>query len=66
MVEKDVRLKLKIIGEAGDHLLEAPMAKDQKTSNKDGALYVRGTARLSPHLPWWLRSFTPTVEVRGL
>ncbi|HKR46614.1 MAG TPA: WYL domain-containing transcriptional regulator [Paraburkholderia sp.] len=65
MVEKEVLLKLKFIDEAGDHLLEAPMAKDQKTSSKDGVLYVQGTVMLSQRLRWWLRSFGPKVEVLG-
>jgi predicted DNA-binding transcriptional regulator YafY len=65
MVEKEVLLKLKFINEAGDHLLEAPMAKDQKTSEQDGALYVQGTVMLSQRLRWWLRSFGPRVEVLG-
>ena len=65
MIEKEVLLKLKFVANAGDHLLEAPMARDQKTSSKGGALYVQGTVMLSQRLRWWLRSFGPKVEVVG-
>lgn len=63
MVEKEVLLKLKFTDSAGDHLLEAPMARDQKASHKGDALYVQGTVMLSQRLRWWLRSFGPNVEV---
>ncbi|QCP47897.1 WYL domain-containing protein [Trinickia violacea] len=65
MVEKEVPLKLKFIEGAGDHLLEAPMSTDQKSTRKDDALYVQGTVMLSQRLRWWLRSFGPNVEVLG-
>ncbi|WP_235020987.1 WYL domain-containing protein [Caballeronia telluris] len=65
MVEKEVLLKLKFFDSAGDHLLEAPMAMDQKDSRKGDALYVQGTVMLSQRLRWWLRSFGPNVEVLG-
>jgi predicted DNA-binding transcriptional regulator YafY len=65
MVEKEVQIKLKFVDGAGDHLLEAPMSKDQKSTRKDDALHVRGTVMLSQRLRWWLRSFGPNVEVLG-
>ncbi|MFM0375793.1 WYL domain-containing protein [Paraburkholderia strydomiana] len=65
MVEKEVVLKLKFVCGAGDHLLEAPMSKDQKSTREDGALHVQGTVMLSQRLRWWLRSFGPYVEVVG-
>jgi predicted DNA-binding transcriptional regulator YafY len=65
MVEKEVLLKLKFVCGAGDHLLEAPMSKDQKSTRKDDALHVQGTVMLSQRLRWWLRSFGPYVEVVG-
>lgn len=65
MVEKEVVLKLKFVGGAGDHLLEAPMSKDQKSTRKEDALHVQGTVMLSQRLRWWLRSFGPNVEVLG-
>ncbi|MBB5423602.1 putative DNA-binding transcriptional regulator YafY [Paraburkholderia sp. JPY158] len=65
MVENEVLLKLKFFGGAGDHLLEAPMSKDQKSDRKDDALHVQGTVMLSQRLRWWLRSFGPNVEVLG-
>ena len=65
MVEQEVQLKLKFIEGAGDHLLETPLSKDQKTSRNGGALFVQGTALLSKRLRWWLRSFGPNVEVLG-
>ncbi|MBN3754881.1 WYL domain-containing protein [Paraburkholderia sp. Tr-20389] len=65
MVEKEVLLKLKFFSSAGEHLLEAPMSKDQKYSRKDDALHVQGTVMLSQRLRWWLRSFGPNVEVLG-
>jgi predicted DNA-binding transcriptional regulator YafY len=63
MVESEVLLKLKFTDHAGDHLLEAAMAKDQKTWSSGGALCVQGTVMLSQRLRWWLRSFGPHVEV---
>ncbi|CAE6773967.1 helix-turn-helix transcriptional regulator [Paraburkholderia nemoris] len=65
MIEKEALLKLKFFGGAGDHLLEAPMSKDQKSDRKDHALHVQGTVMLSQRLRWWLRSFGPNVEVLG-
>ncbi len=65
MVEKEVQLKLRFVGGAGDHLLEAPMSKDQKSTRKDDALHVQGSVMLSQRLRWWLRSFGPYVEVIG-
>lgn len=65
MVEKEAVLKLKFVGGAGDHLLEAPMSKDQKSTRKEDALHVQGTVMLSQRLRWWLRSFGPNVEVLG-
>ncbi|BCG04696.1 hypothetical protein PPGU19_092640 (plasmid) [Paraburkholderia sp. PGU19] len=65
MVEKEVLLKLKFVSGAGEHLLEAPMSKDQRNTRKDDALHVQGTVMLSQRLRWWLRSFGPNVEVLG-
>lgn len=65
MVEKEVSLKLKFVRGAGDHLFEAPMAKDQKATREDDALFVQGSVLLSQRLRWWLRSFGPNVEVIG-
>jgi hypothetical protein len=65
MVEKEVLLKLRFSSGAGDHLLEAPMSKDQKDTRKADALHVQGTVMLSQRLRWWLRSFGPNVEVLG-
>jgi predicted DNA-binding transcriptional regulator YafY len=65
MVEKEVLLKLKFVGGAGEHLLEAPMSTDQKSARKGDALHVQGTVMLSQRLRWWLRSFGPNVEVLG-
>lgn len=63
MVEAEIPLKLKFLQGAGDHLLEAPLAKDQKATRKDDVLFVQGSVLLSQRLRWWLRSFGPTVEV---
>jgi predicted DNA-binding transcriptional regulator YafY len=65
MVEKEVTLKLRFFSGAGEHLLEAPMSKDQKSTRKDDTLHVQGTVMLSQRLRWWLRSFGPNVEVLG-
>ncbi|WP_144157894.1 helix-turn-helix transcriptional regulator [Paraburkholderia sp. BCC1885] len=65
MVESAVLLRLKFVGGAGDHLLEAPLAENQKSSRDTDALYVQGTVILSQRLRWWLRSFGPNVEVLG-
>jgi len=63
MVEKEVMLKLKFVEGAGEHLLEAPMSKDQAHTRDGDALFVKGTVLLSQRLRWWLRSFGPNVEV---
>ncbi|CAE6959478.1 helix-turn-helix transcriptional regulator [Paraburkholderia domus] len=63
VVEKELLLKLRFVEGAGDHLLEAPLSKDQKINRKDAALLVQGTVMLSQRLRWWLRSFGPNVEV---
>ncbi len=65
MVDKAVKLSLKFVNQAGDHLLEAPLSLDQTTRRTDDALFVQGTAMLSQRLRWWLRSFGPNVEVLG-
>lgn len=63
MVEAEIALKLKFLQGAGDHLLEAPMARDQKATRSDDVLFVQGSVLLSQRLRWWLRSFGPKVEV---
>ena len=65
MVEKEMPLELKFVGGAGEHLLEAPMSKDQQSTRRGDALHVQGTVLLSQRLRWWLRSFGPNVEVIG-
>ncbi|RQR46245.1 MULTISPECIES: YafY family protein [unclassified Burkholderia] len=65
MVDKEVKLSLRFVNQAGDHLLEAPLSLDQTTRRSGDALFVQGTTMLSQRLRWWLRSFGPNVEVLG-
>lgn len=48
----------------GDHLLESPLSKDQKTEAlEDGSLRVVGTVANTSQLRWWLMGFGARVEV---
>jgi len=65
-VVKNKTLKLKVIFEAttGDHLLETPLSKDQKTTVKrDGRYQVTATVNDSLQIRWWLLGFGDNVEV---
>ncbi|MDB5781271.1 WYL domain-containing protein [Caballeronia mineralivorans] len=62
--EAPVRLELAFDGNAGNHLKETPMAKDQEIGAlPDGRLTVSGTVAPSLKLRWWLRSIGPDVEI---
>jgi predicted DNA-binding transcriptional regulator YafY len=63
MVEGQIDLRLRFRNGAGNHLLEAPLSKDQQAAQIGDALEVRGTVLLSQRLRWWLRAFGPNVEV---
>ncbi|QIE30179.1 WYL domain protein (plasmid) [Caballeronia sp. SBC2] len=59
-----MRLELVFEGNAGNHLKESPMAKDQEVDTlADGRLKVSGTVIPSLKLRWWLRSIGPHVEI---
>ncbi|MFM0218102.1 WYL domain-containing protein [Paraburkholderia caledonica] len=64
LTEPPVRLELAFDGNAGNHLKESPMAKDQEIETlPDGRLKVSGTVIPSLKLRWWLRSIGAAVEI---
>ncbi len=65
IVEGEIDLRLRFRNGAGNHLLEAPLSDDQRVTQRDNTLEVRGTVLSSQRLRWWLRAFGPNVEVLG-
>ena len=64
VTEPPVTLELAFFGNAGEHLKESPMAKDQTVAVlPDGRLMVSGTVVPSLKLRWWIRSIGVDVEV---
>jgi predicted DNA-binding transcriptional regulator YafY len=64
LTEPPVWLELAFEGNAGNHLKESPMAKDQEVeAMPDGRLKVSGTVIPSLKLRWWLRSIGAAVEI---
>lgn len=59
---KKVRLTFHIERDAGLHLLEAPLSRDQEvTELADGKLEITATVVDSAMLEWWLRGFGKSV-----
>jgi len=57
-----VRLRFRIEKEAGVHLLETPLSKDQQVQDQgDGWLEITATVVDSAMLDWWLRGFGKAV-----
>ncbi|WP_291380640.1 MULTISPECIES: YafY family protein [Achromobacter] len=65
MVEGTIKLELRFLSGAGNHLIESPLSDDQVAEYVGSELRVRGTVLLSKRLRWWLRAFGPNVEVLG-
>ncbi|WP_313369383.1 WYL domain-containing protein [Achromobacter animicus] len=65
MVEGTIKLELRFLSGAGNHLIESPLSDDQVAEYVGSDLRVRGTVLLSKRLRWWLRAFGPNVEVVG-
>lgn len=60
---KKVLLRFSIAPEAGLHLLECPLAKDQQVETlADGWLTITATVVDSAMLAWWLRGFGDSVR----
>lgn len=58
-----VRLSFVITQEAGQHLLESPLAKDQRAQElPDGRLAISATVVDTAMLQWWLRGFGDAVS----
>ena len=58
-----VRLSFLISQEAGQHLLESPLAKDQEVQTlADGRLQISATVIDTAMLQWWLRGFGDAVS----
>ncbi len=58
---KCVRLSFKIKKDAGLHLLESPLSKDQRVKELDDAYEITATVVETTRLEWWLRGFGETV-----
>ncbi|MCS3507474.1 YafY family protein [Achromobacter sp. JUb104] len=65
MVEGTIKLELRFLSGAGNHLIESPLSDDQVAEYVGAELRVMGTVLLSKRLRWWLRAFGPNVEVVG-
>lgn len=64
MPEAPVTLELAFDGNAGNHLKETPMSKDQRVGElPDGRMKVTGTVTPSLKLRRWLRSLGPCMEI---
>jgi predicted DNA-binding transcriptional regulator YafY len=62
--EPPVRLELAFTDNAGNHLKESRMSKDQESKSlDDGRFWVAGTVTPSLKLRWWLRSLGANVEI---
>lgn len=59
-----IKLKAKFTYEAGQHLFETPLSKDQTiTKDEFGYLTVTATISNNSQLHWWLRGFGDQVEI---
>lgn len=56
-----VRLEFCIAREAGKHLLESPLSRDQEVKEIEGGYEITATVVDSSMLEWWLRGFGTTV-----
>ncbi|WP_334046306.1 WYL domain-containing protein [Burkholderia cepacia] len=64
MTEPPIHLSIAFDGNAGNHLKETPMARDQELEIlPDGRLKATGTVVPSLKLRWWLRSFGANAEI---
>ena len=62
----DPKFRLELIFEvqAGFHLVESPLSKDQKiTEMKDGRMRIKSTVSDTAQLRWWILGFGSQVEV---
>ena len=58
-----IQLSFEIEKNAGAHLLETPLSKDQRVgTTPEGRLHVTATVVDSAMLDWWLRSFGDAVQ----
>jgi predicted DNA-binding transcriptional regulator YafY len=60
---KRIRLKIRIAKEAGQHLLESPLADDQLVKELAETYEITATVVETEQLRWWLRGFGGAVEV---
>lgn len=58
---KRIRLTFRITREAGQHLLETPLSRDQEVKELDGGYEISATVVESEQLKWWLRGFGPSI-----
>ena len=64
--EENLEIRLRFYNGAGEHLLETPLAADQRTraiADSPGTLIVSATVIDNPQLRWWLLGFGDGVEV---
>ncbi len=57
-----IRLQFRITKEAGLHLLESPLSKDQTVQELDDAYVIDATVVETAMLEWWLRGFGDAVS----
>jgi len=61
-----IALSLRFSAEAGEHLSETPLSKDQTIETlNDGSLRVCATVADTPQLVWWILAFGPQVTVES-
>ena len=62
--EKKLKIELLFKGNAGFHLTETPVSKDQKyKEEKNGKIRISGTVADTEQLRWWILGFGENVEV---
>ena len=62
--EKKLKIELLFKGNAGFHLTETPVSKDQQyKEEKNGKIRISGTVADTEQLRWWILGFGENVEV---
>ena len=59
---KRIRLRFRISREAGAHLLETPLSRDQQVTEKKHEYEITATLVDTAQLDWWLRSFGDQIS----
>jgi len=59
---KRIRLTFRITKQAGQHLLESPLSRDQEVKDLGNTYEINATVVESEQLKWWLRGYGDAVE----